>query len=422
MFGAEGVSCSSIPVPFIQTVEESLTKEVDETNEIRTTLESNGESQDVPGDAVLIKEVCEQVVEEQLFFNDLANWYQQQPLSRFTVTKADVVDETVDEESLKTQLDDTNEPEVGLIAAQESLEIVPESYAEVGSNQGDACEEGVSWSSISVPFIQTVEESLTKEVDETNEIRTTLESKGEFHDVLGDAVLIKEIHLQSKHIKNDRKLTLKELNVNTFRRCPTYVDIHTNHEITEKNVLRHSKSLPNMRSHVDNITPDNLEEPQFYSPVSKFRSSNWDLIREDALRIKIENLEKQLSQSGDNMSKDSKMVAFQVILMLILYRRLMEKKKIVDMHSSQVDARIYMWSWDTRIVISDVEICFSLTQDHKWQHSNEGAYDDLNLSSQDAGHTGRLGAHLELSTVFYEKVLFLASGGLFIGLLIQRKA
>ena len=65
-------------------------------------------------------------------------------------------------------MDDTNEPEVGLITAQESLEIVLESYAEVGSNQGDASVEGVSCSSISVPFIQTVEESLTKEVDETN--------------------------------------------------------------------------------------------------------------------------------------------------------------------------------------------------------------------------------------------------------------
>ncbi|PWA91104.1 HAD-like domain-containing protein [Artemisia annua] len=61
-----------------------------------------------------------------------------------------------------------------------------------------------------------------------------------------------------------------------------------------------------MLSHVDDIAPDNLEEPQFYSPVGKFRSSNWDLIREDALRIKRENSEKQLSQGGDNMSKDLK--------------------------------------------------------------------------------------------------------------------
>ncbi|PWA95372.1 nodulin-like, Major facilitator superfamily domain protein [Artemisia annua] len=74
-------------------------------------------------------------------------------------------------------------------------------------------------SSVSVPFIQTVEESLTKEVDETKEIRTTLESNGEFQNVPGDAVLTR---------------------------------------------------------------------------------------KEDALRIKIQNLEKQLSQSGDNMSKDLK--------------------------------------------------------------------------------------------------------------------
>ncbi|PWA58545.1 cobalamine-independent methionine synthase [Artemisia annua] len=107
--------------------------------------------------------------------------------------EAYVVDKNVDEESLKTHLDDTNEPET----AQESLEIVPESYAEVGSNQGNASIEGVSCSSISVPFIQTVEESLKIEVDETNEIRTTLESNGEFQDVPGNAVLIKEVFLAS---------------------------------------------------------------------------------------------------------------------------------------------------------------------------------------------------------------------------------
>ncbi|PWA70099.1 cobalamine-independent methionine synthase [Artemisia annua] len=102
--------------------------------------------------------------------------------------EAYVVDKTVDE-SLKTHLDDTKEPET----AQESLEIVPESYAEVGSNQGNASVEGISCSSISVPFIQTVEESLKKEVDEKNEIRMTLESNGEFQDVPGDEVLIKEL-------------------------------------------------------------------------------------------------------------------------------------------------------------------------------------------------------------------------------------
>ena len=47
------------------------------------------------------------------------------------------------------------------------------SYFEVAPNQGDAFVEGVSSRSISILFIQTVEESLTKEVDETNEIRMT---------------------------------------------------------------------------------------------------------------------------------------------------------------------------------------------------------------------------------------------------------
>lgn len=371
--------------------------------------------------------------------------------------EADVVDKTVDEESLKTQLDDTNEPEVGLITAQGSLEIVPESYAEVGSNQGDASVEGVSCSSVSVPFIQTVEESLTKEVDEKNEIRTTLESNGEFQDVPGDAVLIKEVServVEEQLIFNDSKPGIKDiaqkvesttviyspdpppvrthqerpkddpegLNVNTFRRCPTYVDIRTNREITEKNVLRHSKSLPNMRSHVDDIAPDSLEEPQFYSPVG--RSSNWDLIREDALRFKRENLEKQLSRSGDNVSKDLKDGSIpsggpaDIVdgaggsWSLWPFRRSVSKsvsdKKESDVDTvpeidgekedsspkldknhtraltptseqlaslnlaqgqntvtftfstsvlgaQKVDARIYLWSWDTRIVISDVD-------------------------------------------------------------------
>ncbi|GJY15378.1 phosphatidate phosphatase PAH2-like protein, partial [Tanacetum coccineum] len=453
---------SEVPVMEVkETIVENVSKAVDEESS-KTQLDEFIEAN------VVNKVVDEESSETQLGDSveaDVVNEVVKEESSKTELDdsdESDVVDKTVDEESLETQLDDTNEPEVGLITAQGSLEIVPESYAEAGSNQGETSVEVVSCSSVSVPFIQTVEESLTKEVDETNEIRTTLESNGEFQDVPGDAVLIKEVServVEQQLILNDlddSKPSIKDiaqkvesttviycpdpppvrthqerpkadpegLNVNTFRRCPTYVDFRKSREITENDVLRRSKSLPNMWSHVDDIVPDNLEEPQFYSPVGKFRSSNWDLIREDALRIHRENSEKKLSQSGDNVSKDLKDGSIpsggpaDIVdgaggsWSLWPFRRSASKsvseKKDSDVDSvpeidgekedsspkldkthkralaptaeqlaslnlaqgqntvtftfstsvlgaQKVDARIYLWRWDTRIVISDVD-------------------------------------------------------------------
>ncbi|GJR39941.1 hypothetical protein Tco_1215625 [Tanacetum coccineum] len=64
-------------------------------------------------------------------------------------------------------------------------------------------------SSVLIPSIETMEESITKDVDETNEMRTNVESNSEFQDAPGDAVLIKDIHLQSGHINTGLKLNLK---------------------------------------------------------------------------------------------------------------------------------------------------------------------------------------------------------------------
>nr|XP_043614514.1 phosphatidate phosphatase PAH2-like isoform X2 [Erigeron canadensis] len=428
-----------------------------------------------------------------------------------------VVDENRgSEERSKTRLDDTDDPEVGLITAQGSLEIVPESYAESGCNQGDASLEDVSCSSVGVPFCQTetteirlpLESNgefqdvpgnpvLIKQVsdqtsavhqgdaplevvscssvmvpfcqNEMNEVKAPLDSNGEFQDVSGNSVSIKQVSEQiveeqlmfgdldgskpSIHkideevnqveseskgpIKGHDQLTVRTYKDNlkgdfegvkgSIRRCSSNVEIPTPRccEITEAEIRRQAKSLPNMRCQFNVSGPENHEDPQFYSPVGKFRSSNWDLLREDASSLRKATLEKRLSQSGDSLSKELKDggIASGGVdgaggsWSLWPFRRMGSKnasekeqnvKKDLDgdtvtetdvekedsspkldkMHTraltptaeqlaslnlaegkntvtftfstsvlgaQKVDARIYLWRWDTRIVISDVD-------------------------------------------------------------------
>ncbi|KAL8230899.1 hypothetical protein R6Q57_000677 [Mikania cordata] len=241
------------------------------------------------------------------------------------------------EERLETQVDDANEPEVGLITAQGSLEIVPESYAEVGNNQEDTVIEVVSCSSIAVPCCQNVDDNLIKEGYATHEIILPLEPNGEFlvsepvmeeeliFGVLDDsksnisqieqevqqagnastAVMLGPDLLTVKTYQEPSKGDLEGLKGN-IRRSPSYLDIRKTCEILDVEIGRQAKSLPNMWCPFNDPIPDNQEELQFYSPVGKLRSSNWDLLREDTLRFKNANLEKVSPQNTDDFSKDIK--------------------------------------------------------------------------------------------------------------------
>ncbi|KAI3758956.1 hypothetical protein L6452_06529 [Arctium lappa] len=374
-------------------------------------------------------------------------------------------------ESSRTQLDDCNEAEVGIITAEEPSKIAEKICTEVAATQqGDA--------SIEVVCLNEDDKSTTQ-LDEANEIRLPLESNGEFQDVSGDSLLIKQVpegfveeqlifgELDSKPSINSTErtqsvstsevdeacsesLSLKhgpsppplpvrirqerfkgdiEGQKGNIRRSPSHADIPRNCEVAEKGVGRQAKSLPNLWSPFDDPNSQN-EDSEFYSPAAKFRSSNWDLIRED---IKKSNSEKELrlsdSHNADTLSKDLKdgSIASDGSSDIVdgsggswnlwPFRRLGSKnvsqkeqnsKKDSDVETAmetdgekeasspksnkmhtralaptpdqlaslnlaegkntvtftfstsvlgaqKVDARIYLWRWDTRIVISDVD-------------------------------------------------------------------
>ncbi|KAK1433509.1 hypothetical protein QVD17_10420 [Tagetes erecta] len=360
----------------------------------------------------------------------------------------DVDENCVSEACSTTQLDDANEPEVGLITGEGSLEIVPESHAEAASNQEDAATERVSCSSVA------------EEVDETNEIRLPLETNGElqvskpfveeqliFGDVDDSNPNISKIEQEVKQAGSDSTVVMYAsdlLPVRTYqedskgdlerlkeniRRCPSYLEIAKRCDIPEVEICRRAKSMPNLWCRFNDPSPDNLEELQFYSPVGKLRSSNWDLLREDVLMFKNANIENKLPQSVDDLSKDLKDGSIASdgppdsaggSWSLWPFRRSgttsisennnivsENSKKVSDVESGQevdvekewpspksdkmtreltptteqlsslnlaegqntvtftfstsvlgpqkVDARIYLWRWDTRIVISDVD-------------------------------------------------------------------
>ncbi|KAL4583584.1 hypothetical protein LXL04_008162 [Taraxacum kok-saghyz] len=224
---------------------------------------------------------------------------------------------TIDKEE---KLNDHNEVKVGIIKGEDSLKIVTESCTEVASNHGD----------------NSVVVSCSTSTTELNEILPPLES--EFQDVSGDPIIIQPVFeqiVEEQFIFTDvddskPKVNNTELKVNpppvkvhpeqlplpgeiitkgvkgNIRRDRSVIDIPMSREITQVEVGRHTKSLPNMWSNIDDPMSDNLEDSQFYSPVTKFRSSNWDLVREDASRIIKANLKKELSQNVESLTKDLK--------------------------------------------------------------------------------------------------------------------
>ncbi|KAI3726688.1 hypothetical protein L1987_66488 [Smallanthus sonchifolius] len=369
-----------------------------------------------------------------------------------TIVNKDVDENYVSEACSRTQLDDADESEVGLVTGQGSLEIVPESYAEGATNQKD-----VSCSSVAVPFCQNVDDNLTKEVDETNEIRLSLEPNGEvqvsepilekqliFGDIDDSKPIIGKIEQEVKQSGSESTAVMYApdlLKIRTYqehskgeleglkgniRRCPTNLEIPKSCEIPKTEIGRQAKSMPNMLCRFNDPVLDNQDEPQFYSPVGKFRSSNWDLLREEALRYRKANKEKELLQSVDDFSKNLKDGSIATdgppdvvdgaggSWSLWPFRRLGSKivsensKKFSDAETGQeteaekdwpspksdknhrreltptpeqlaslnltegqntvtftfstsvlgpqkVDAKIYLWRWDARIVISDVD-------------------------------------------------------------------
>ncbi|XP_076933372.1 phosphatidate phosphatase PAH2-like [Bidens hawaiensis] len=320
--------------------------------------------------------------------------------------KKDVDENSVSEDHSRTQFDDANEPEVGLVTGQGSLEIVPESYAEGASNQ--------------------------EEVGDTNEIRPPLESNCEFQisEPLVDEPLIFEdlddsnpnistIEQEVKHgpgllrVRTYKEHSRGELEglTGNLRKCASNLEIAQSREILKTEFSRHVKSLPNM-CRLDDPIPDNQEESEFYSPIGRFRS-NWDLLREDASRLRRVFTEKDLPQTEDELSNNLKDGGPDDgaggSWSLWPFRRSVpdSSKKVCDgetgqetggekdwpsptsdthtreltpapdqlaslnltegqnivtftfstsvLGSQQVDARIYLWSWHTRVVISDVD-------------------------------------------------------------------
>ncbi|KAI3761166.1 hypothetical protein L1987_51576 [Smallanthus sonchifolius] len=237
-----------------------------------------------------------------------------------SVVNKDIVDNFVSDESLRTRFDNANEPEVGLITGQGTLEIVSESYAEGASI------EVVSSSSIAVPFGQNMDDNLEKEVDETNEIRSPLEPNGDFeeserfveeHLIFGDLDDSKpSISTIEQEVKQAGSESTGEmyrpdpLTVRTYqehsRRCTSNLDIPRSCEVIEAKDGRQANSLPNMWCQFSDPITDDHEDPQFDPPVGKLRSSKWDLLREDISRIKKANLENELAQNADNLSNDLK--------------------------------------------------------------------------------------------------------------------
>ncbi|KAI7737502.1 hypothetical protein M8C21_020987 [Ambrosia artemisiifolia] len=350
-----------------------------------------------------------------------------------------VEENRVSAERSSTQLDDGNEPEVGLITGQGSLKIVPESYAVGASSQEDAAID-VPCSSVAVPLCQNVDDDLTREVGETNEIRLPLEPNGELQVLepfVEEQLIFGELDDSKQSISNieeevkqaGRKSTtvmygpdllrvgtykehfngeLDELQGN-LRKCSSNLEIPKSREIPNAEIGRQAKSLPNI-CRFDDLILDNQDESQFYSPVGRFRS-NWDLLREDASRFKKAIIEKSedfkdgsiasvdaaggswslwpfRSLASKNGPDDSKKVSDDEIdeetdtekewlspqsdtthtreltptPEQLASLNLAEGQNTVTftfstavLGSQTVDARIYLWSWDARIVISDVD-------------------------------------------------------------------
>ncbi|XP_076925659.1 phosphatidate phosphatase PAH2-like [Bidens hawaiensis] len=313
-------------------------------------------------------------------------------------------DDNKDDENCFSE--NANEPEVGLVTGQGSLEIVPESYAEGASNQ--------------------------ENVNETNEIRPPLESNCEFQicEPLVDEPLIFEdlddsnpnistIEQEVKHgpvllrVRTYKEHSRGELEglTGNLRKCASNLEIAQSREIPKPEFSRHVKSLPKV-CQLDDPIPDNQEESEFYSPIGRIRS-NWDLLREDASRLKRVFTEKDLPQTEDELSNNlrdggpddgaggswslwpfrrsvpdsSKKVCddetgqetggekdwpspksdthtreLTPTPEQLASLNLTEGQNIVTftfstsvLGSQHVDARIYLWSWHTRVVISDVD-------------------------------------------------------------------
>ncbi|KAF5758963.1 putative phosphatidate phosphatase [Helianthus annuus] len=246
-----------------------------------------------------------------------------------TVVTDDVscVSKDIDESS-RTQIDDTKEPEVGLITGQGSLKIISESYTEVATDQADA--------SIEVSC-QKIDDNLEKEVDETNEIRPLLESDGDFQVseqyveeqlIFGDLddanPSINKIEHEVKHAGSESTSVMyspDQLTVSTYqehskddlegligdiRKCPSNLDFSRSCEVPEAEDGRHAKSLPNMWCQFDDPVPDNHDDPQSDRSVGKLKASKWDLLRDDASRIKKANVGKELAPNADSLPNDLK--------------------------------------------------------------------------------------------------------------------
>ncbi|KAI7731085.1 hypothetical protein M8C21_001264, partial [Ambrosia artemisiifolia] len=324
----------------------------------------------------------------------------------------DICENFVSDESSRTQLDGANEPEVGLITGEGSLESVPESYTEVAPNQGDASIEVVSCSSVPPTFCQNVDDNLAKEVDEKNETRPPLEPNGDFQvferyeeeqlifgDLDDSKPCINRIEQEVKQEGSESTSAMyipDPITVGTYqepskndlegligdiRKCPSNLDISRSSEVTEADVGR-ANSLPNMWYQFDDPITDNRNDP----PVGKLKSSKWDLLRGNVSRIiKATNLEKELPPNADNVSNDLKDSSITSEINAekewslpksnkkhirtltptseqLASLNLAEGQNIITftfstavLGTQKVDARIYLWRWDTRIVISDVD-------------------------------------------------------------------
>ncbi|XP_071712092.1 phosphatidate phosphatase PAH2-like [Rutidosis leptorrhynchoides] len=373
------------------------------------------------------------VLHEQHFVNKLEGLEVKETIEEDIVNDdvtKEVDDNYVPEESLRSHLDDpNNEPEVGLITAQGSLEIVPESYAEAGCNQEDTYEPNevrpLFESNGEALLIPQVTEHVVEQPLSFNDLDVPKPSIDTI-DLKVNQVGSESMRLTIRTDKDRLKGEFEGINSN-IRRCSSNVEIPIpkSFEVAEAEMGQRSKSLPNIRCQYNNVVSDNHEDAQFYSPIGKLRSS-WDFLREDASRIRTSNLKSKLAQSANNMSNELKDGSIESGVVdgaggswsLWPFRRSGSKivpdkeqntKKdstIVDivpetdvekeecspkldkMHTraitptpeqlaslnlaegqntvtftfstsvlgpQKVDARIYLWKWDTRIVISDVD-------------------------------------------------------------------
>ncbi|KAK9066727.1 hypothetical protein SSX86_014050 [Deinandra increscens subsp. villosa] len=405
-------------------------------NHSSRSMESRNDNGDVTGGRL----ETGLVLREEHFVNKSENSEVDHQVPSTKVEETNVVNDAnkdidgncVSEECSRTQSDDASEPEVGLITSRGSLEIVPESYAEAGNSQEDATNEirpplePNGEFQVSEPFVE--EQLIFGDLDDSEPNISKIEQEVKQAGNESTAVMcgpdLLTVRTCQEHSKGDHE-GLK----GNIRRSPSYVEIPKSFEVPEVEIGRQAKSLPIMcrfNDPVNDPIPDSQEELQFYSPVGKLRSSNWDLIREEALRFKKANFEEVLPQSADEFSKDlkdggiasgvpadivdgaggswslwpfrrsgSKIVSEnsnKVSDVEILQETESEKEwtspKSDKMHireltptpeqlaslnlaegqntvtftfstsvlgPQKVDARIYLWRWDTRIVISDVD-------------------------------------------------------------------